>query len=152
MVRLRTVTPGIARAGRAAVPGGGFAYVDDAGARLPAEDVERIKSLVIPPAWEDVWICPLPNGHIQAVGIDAAGRKQYLYHPDWRIKRDQLKFDRVLEVARELSTTRAAVLEHLRARRDAARAGRRDRRTPARPRLLPDRLATPTPTTTAASG
>ena len=56
---------------------------------------------------------PVPNGHIQAVGTDAAGRKQYLYHPDWRTRRDQLKFERVTEVARRLSTTRAAVLEHL---------------------------------------
>jgi DNA topoisomerase-1 len=55
----------------------------------------------------------VPNGHIQAVGIDAAGRKQYLYHPDWRIKRDQMKFDRVTQVARKLSRTRAAVLEHI---------------------------------------
>ena len=63
------------------------------------EEVERIKSLVIPPAWQDVWISPYPNGHIQAVGTDDAGRRQYLYHPDWRIKRDAMKFDRVLEAA-----------------------------------------------------
>ena len=68
---------------------------------------------MIPPAWEDVWICPFPNGHIQAVGVDAAGRKQYLYHPDWRTKRDAEKFERVTEIASRLTRTRAAVLEHL---------------------------------------
>jgi DNA topoisomerase I len=112
MVRLRRVQPGKGgwtrrRAGK------GFVYVDDAGTRLPADEVERIKSLAIPPAWEGVWISPLANGHIQAVGIDAAGRKQYLYHPDWRTRRDQEKFDRVAKIARELSKTRASVAEHL---------------------------------------
>jgi DNA topoisomerase I len=112
MVRLRTVTPGTTGWTRRRV-GRNFTYVDELGRRLPPEDVERIKSLVIPPAWENVWISPVPNGHIQAVGIDAAGRKQYLYHPDWRVKRDQMKFDRVTQVARRLSKTRAAVLEHI---------------------------------------
>ena len=112
MARLRTVIPGSKGWTRRRV-GKGFTYVDDTGARLTSELVKRIKSLVIPPAWEDVWICPLPNGHIQAVGVDAAGRKQYIYHPDWRTKRDAMKFDRVLEAARELSRTRASVLEHL---------------------------------------
>jgi DNA topoisomerase IB len=88
-------------------------YADDAGTRLPADEVERIKSLAIPPAWVDVWICPLANGHIQAVGTDAAGRKQYLYHPDWRTRRDQAKFDRVTRIAKELAKTRASVAEHL---------------------------------------
>ncbi len=73
----------------------------------------RIKSLVIPPAWQDVWICPHPHGHIQAVGVDAAGREQYLYHPEWRTKRDAEKFDRVLEAAKKLPRTRAAILEHI---------------------------------------
>ena len=108
MVRLRTVTPGTRGWSRRRV-GRSFSYVDHTGARLPAEDVARIKSLVIPPAWEDVWICPVPNGHIQAVGIDAAGRKQYLYHPDWRTRRDQLKFQRVTEVELELVATGAPV-------------------------------------------
>ena len=84
MARLRKVSPTMKgwtrrRAGK------GFTYRDANGAALPAADVERIKSLAIPPAWEDVWICPIANGHIQAVGVDDAGRKQYLYHPDWRI-------------------------------------------------------------------
>lgn len=112
MVRLRTVSPSTTgwRRRRA---GAGFSYVDEHGDRLDSQDVERIKSLAIPPAWEDVWICPFPNGHIQAVGTDAAGRRQYLYHPDWRTRRDALKFERVTDVARKLSRTRAAVLEHL---------------------------------------
>jgi DNA topoisomerase-1 len=112
MVRLRRVspdTPGWTR--RRA--GAGFTYLDESGVRLPGEDVARIKSLVIPPAWRDVWICPHSNGHIQAVGVDVAGRKQYLYHPDWRTKRDSEKFDRVLTIARTLPATRAAILEHI---------------------------------------
>jgi len=112
MVRLRTVSPGSKGWTRRRV-GKGFTYVDEAGAKLAPEHVARIKSLVIPPAWENVWICPAPNGHIQAVGIDAAGRKQYLYHPQWRIQRDAAKFDRVLQVGSQLTKTRAAVLEHI---------------------------------------
>ena len=112
MVRLRRVSPDTTgwtrrRAGK------GFTYLDETGARLSADHVARIRSLVIPPAWQDVWICPHPNGHIQAVGVDAAGRKQYLYHPDWRTKRDAEKFDRVLEIARTLPATRAVVREHI---------------------------------------
>ncbi|MEJ7742039.1 MAG: hypothetical protein WKF73_05500 [Nocardioidaceae bacterium] len=61
--------------------GRGFVYLDSDGQRLSGEEVERIKGLVIPPAWQEVWICPRPNGHIQVVGTDAAGRRQYLYHP-----------------------------------------------------------------------
>ena len=112
MVRLRTVIPGRNGWTRRRV-GRNFTYLDQDGQRLPPQEVERIKSLAIPPAWQDVWICPAPNGHIQAVGVDAAGRKQYLYHPEWRIKRDQMKFDRVTQVARSLSRTRAAVLQDL---------------------------------------
>jgi DNA topoisomerase IB len=112
MVRLRRVTPS-EKGWTRRRSGSGFVYLDQDGERLSPEDVERVKSLVIPPAWENVWICPRPNGHIQAVGVDAAGRKQYLYHPDWRTKRDSEKFDRVLEIARTLPRTRAAILEHL---------------------------------------
>jgi DNA topoisomerase I len=68
---------------------------------------------VIPPAWQEVWICPRPNGHIQACGTDAAGRRQYLYHPVWREKRDRAKFDRVLEMAKRLPTARARMLADL---------------------------------------
>src|SRR5690348_3208876 len=112
MARLRTVSPRSAGWTRRKA-GKGFTYLDEHGNRLDGEDVLRIKSLVIPPAWSDVWICPDPRGHIQAVGTDDAGRRQYLYHPDWRSQRDQEKFDRVREAAAALPKTRAAVLEHL---------------------------------------
>jgi DNA topoisomerase IB len=83
--------------------GRGFAYLDAEGRPLKDPDaVERIKGLVIPPAWKDVWISPDDRGHIQATGVDAAGRTQYLYHPLWRERRDRAKFDRVLEVAERL--------------------------------------------------
>jgi DNA topoisomerase I len=68
---------------------------------------------VIPPAWKEVWICPWPNGHIQAVGFDAAGRRQYLYHPRWREKRDKLKHDHVLDFAAALPDARAIVIARL---------------------------------------
>src|SRR3954469_14874866 len=112
MVRLQRVTPGSTGGARRRV-GRGFVYVDETGRRLPPEDVERIKGLVIPPAWENVWISPVANGHIQAVGVDAAGRKQYLYHPEWRTQRDQVKFDRVRKVARRLPQARARVREDI---------------------------------------
>ena len=63
--------------------GKGFGYVDADGRPVDAETKERVTGLVIPPAWRDVWICPYPNGHIQAVGTDDAGRRQYLYHEKW---------------------------------------------------------------------
>ena len=112
MARLRTVSPN-ARGWTRRRAGKGFVYLDADGQRLPAEEVERIRSLAIPPAWKDVWICPYPSGHIQAVGTDDAGRRQYLYHPDWRVKRDQMKFDRVAEAARKLPRARREVLAHL---------------------------------------
>jgi len=93
--------------------GKGFVYLDENGAKLGAADVERIRSLAIPPAWEDVWICPLPQGHIQAVGTDVAGRRQYLYHPVWRLKQDQTKFDRVLAAAAKLPAARRRILADL---------------------------------------
>ncbi|MGO1383640.1 MAG: DNA topoisomerase IB [Arachnia sp.] len=93
--------------------GKGFSYRDVAGHKLAREDVERIKSLAIPPAWNDVWICPLANGHLQAVGTDAAGRRQYLYHPAWRLRRDRSKFLRVTEAARNLPVARAQVQKDL---------------------------------------
>ena len=89
--------------------GKGFSYVDADGGALPDDEVERIKRLAIPPAWEDVWICPYANGHIQAVGTDDAGRRQYLYHPDWRKRRDRSKFDRVAEAAAELPSARRRI-------------------------------------------
>jgi DNA topoisomerase IB len=80
----------------------------------------RIHELVIPPAWQDVWICPYPGGHIQATGIDDKGRKQYLYHPRWRARRDQEKFDDMTRFARALPRMREAVGRDL-ARDDLSR-------------------------------
>jgi DNA topoisomerase I len=73
----------------------------------------RIRALGIPPAWKDVWICPQPNGHLQAVGTDDAGRKQYLYHEQWRQRRDAEKFDHMLEFARLLPDIRDTCRRHL---------------------------------------
>jgi DNA topoisomerase IB len=112
MVRLRRSspdTPGWTR--RRA--GKGFVYLDEDGRRLGDEDVERIKALVIPPAWKDVWICPWPHGHLQAVGTDDAGRRQYLYHPDWRLRRDGEKFRRMVSFGKALSKARERVLVDL---------------------------------------
>ena len=89
-------------------------YLDERGTRVSGDvEIERVKALVIPPAWTDVWICPYPNGHLQAVGTDDAGRRQYLYHPDWRRRRDQAKHQRVLDVAARLPAARARVAEDL---------------------------------------
>jgi DNA topoisomerase I len=88
-------------------------YLDREGGRLAPDDVERVKGLAIPPAWQDVWICPWPNGHLQAVGTDEAGRRQYLYHPDWRTQRDAAKHARVLDFGRVLSKAREQVLVDL---------------------------------------
>jgi DNA topoisomerase IB len=92
--------------------GKGFMYLDENGERITdAEIVARITALVIPPAWRDVWISPDPFGHIQATGIDQRGRKQYLYHPRWRERRDQEKFDEMVAFARALPGLRS-VVEH----------------------------------------
>ncbi|MFI7607219.1 DNA topoisomerase IB [Micromonospora sp. NPDC049366] len=108
-MRLRRSDPGRPGYGRRR-RGRGWLFVGPDGAAVGDPAVlERLRALVIPPAWRDVWICPYPNGHIQAIGIDAAGRKQYLYHPAWREKRDEAKFDHVLEVARRLPTLRERV-------------------------------------------
>jgi DNA topoisomerase IB len=84
-----------------------------AGVRVPADVRARIEALVVPPAWTEVWICPDENGHLQAVGTDAAGRRQYLYHERWRKRRDQEKFDRALAFARALPRLRAESGKHL---------------------------------------
>jgi DNA topoisomerase IB len=90
--------------------GRGFGYYDADGKVIDDTDVvERIRTLAIPPAWEDVWICPFPNGHIQAVGTDQAGRRQYLYHDDWRTAQDADKHDRVRQLARKLPAFREAL-------------------------------------------
>lgn len=90
--------------------GKGFTYLDEDGARIADEEVvDRIRSLAIPPAWEDVWICSDPNGHIQATGLDAKGRRQYRYHDEWRTARDRAKHDRILRFAKALPELRAQV-------------------------------------------
>jgi len=87
--------------------GRGFVYLDNEGERIDDPEVlQRIAELVIPPAWEDVWVCPYPGGHIQATGVDQRGRKQYLYHPRWRERRDQEKFDDMVGFARSLPKMR----------------------------------------------
>ena len=83
--------------------GKGFTYLDERGRKLPEEEAQRARDLVIPPAWEDVWITPYENGHLQAVGTDDAGRRQYLYHPHWRERRDAEKFDRMLLFGKALA-------------------------------------------------
>jgi DNA topoisomerase IB len=103
--------PGLRRRRR----GRGFEYLDASG-RVDDETLERIRALTIPPAWEDVWICPDPNGHIQAVGTDAAGRRQYLYHPAWRERRDREKFEDMVRFARTLPKLRRIVARDLRRR------------------------------------
>jgi DNA topoisomerase-1 len=83
--------------------GRGFTYLDEDGDRITDGDVvDRIRSLAIPPAWTDVWICPDPRGHIQATGVDDRGRRQYRYHDGWRAERDRAKYDRMLDLARAL--------------------------------------------------
>jgi DNA topoisomerase-1 len=95
--------------------GRGFGYVDDDGRPYKdPEDILRIKQLAIPPAWEDVWICRDPVGHLQATGVDAAGRKQYRYHDRWRELRDRQKFDHVVDFAKALPQLRRRVLADLR--------------------------------------
>ncbi len=103
--------PGIRRR----VAGSGFTYINGQDAPVADEVVlARIKSLAIPPAWTDVWICKLPYGHIQASGRDARGRKQYRYHTRWRKVRDEAKYDRMLEFGAALPRVRERVDAHLR--------------------------------------
>ncbi len=98
--------PGLRRVRR----GRGFSYLDERGVQIrDPETLLRIRELAIPPAWQDVWICSDPHGHLQATGTDAAGRKQYLYHARWRERRDRQKFDRALQFARALPRLRRHV-------------------------------------------
>jgi DNA topoisomerase I len=93
---------------------GRFRYVDARGNRITDEEkLERIASLVIPPAWKDVWISPSTTAKLQATGVDAAGRKQYLYHPRFRAEREQEKFDGLIRFAERLPDLRAAMAEHM---------------------------------------
>jgi DNA topoisomerase I len=118
MARLRRsncAAPGIARRGR----GRGFEYRDPDGDRIDdPELLDRISELAIPPAWREVWICMDPLGHLQATGVDAAGRKQYLYHERWRAHRDRLKFDSMLDFGQALPRLRRRVRRDLARERD----------------------------------
>jgi DNA topoisomerase IB len=109
MPRLRRVDcslPGFSRRQQ----GRGFEYRDEDGRTIDDPGtIERIRQLAIPPAWTDVWICADPWGHLQATGIDAAARKQYLYHERWRARRDREKFDRMLEFAEALPLMRERI-------------------------------------------
>jgi DNA topoisomerase I len=94
--------------------GRGFEYRrEDDGPVRDLDDLARIRSLVVPPAWTDVWICDDPRGHLQATGIDAAGRRQYLYHPEWRRRRDREKFEHMLDFAAALPRMRRLTEERL---------------------------------------
>lgn len=105
--------PGLRRVRR----GRGFSYHEPDGAPVTdAATLQRIDDLVIPPAWKNVWISPRPNGHIQALGVDAAGRKQYLYHQKWQEDRAEEKFDRVLQMAPALPGMRSQIAADLRGR------------------------------------
>ena len=114
MARLVRVRPGESPGYRRVRSGNGFRYVDIEGSAAPPADRQRIHDLVIPPAWEDVWIAVDPMAHIQAVGVDDAGRRQYLYHPRWRERRDRRKFSRALELAAALPRARGRVTTALR--------------------------------------
>jgi DNA topoisomerase I len=93
---------------------GRFRYYDSQGNRItdPAK-IARIESLVIPPAWKEVWISPRPSAKLQATGVDAAGRRQYLYHPAYRARQEQAKYDGLIRFAEKLPDLRAAMAEHM---------------------------------------
>ncbi len=116
MAGLRYVTdsqPGITRKAR----GSSFGYVDAHGRAVRDKNIlGRIRSLVIPPAWTNVWICPIENGHLQATGFDARKRKQYRYHPRWREVRDDSKYEKMIAFARALPKIRKRVARDLKRR------------------------------------
>lgn len=113
MARLRRAKPGTDAGIRRRRSGRGWAYVHDNGRRVSAEDRERAESLAVPPAWTDVWIAADPRAHIQAIGVDDAGRTQYRYHPEWRERRDGVKHERALDLAESLPAMRRRVTRDL---------------------------------------
>lgn len=115
MPRLKRVMPGKDPGIERVVEESAFSYRTSSGDPLDPADLERIESLVIPPAWTEVWICALPHGHVQAVGTDVSGRRQYLYHPDWTSRRDRGKYAKALTLASALPRARAKVTLALRA-------------------------------------
>ncbi|MFI8766599.1 hypothetical protein ACIGN6_16985 [Streptomyces sp. NPDC053792] len=133
-MRLRTSDP--SRPGRRRVRHGrGFRYLDAEGAPLGAEDRARVGALVIPPAWRDVRVCPWPNGPIQAVGTDEAGRRQYLYHEEFRRRQEEAKH---AHCGRSPAACPGCGRPSSRtALREFAGSGPRLRGAPARPGLLP---------------
>ncbi|QKJ18136.1 DNA topoisomerase IB [Microbacterium hominis] len=114
MPRLIRVSPQRDRGYRRVRAGSGFRYIDAKGAPMPPRELGRVRDLVIPPAWQDVWICARADGHIQAVGTDEAGRRQYLYHSAWTAGRDRGKFARALKLAAALPRARGRVTTSLR--------------------------------------
>jgi DNA topoisomerase-1 len=99
---------------RREVSRGRFRYYDARGKPISDEaKLARIQALVIPPAWRDVWISPRPNAKLQATGLDKAGRRQYLYHPEFRAKQEQAKYDKLIRFAEQLPELRAAMAEHM---------------------------------------
>src|ERR1700727_1638008 len=132
MARLRRSScsaPGIARRRH----GRGFSYVDPDGERIDDPEVlERIAQLAIPPAWREVWVCIDPRGHLQATGLDAAGRKQYRYHDDWRTHRDREKFDSMIAFGHALAKLRRRVTRDLRTASSRSQSS---------PDMLDDRLS-----------
>ncbi|WP_375401009.1 DNA topoisomerase IB [uncultured Amnibacterium sp.] len=111
--RLRKSNP-LGKGFRRVRSGTGFSYKDLDGTTLHDPQVRaRLEALAIPPAWQDVWIAPYENGHIQAVGFDAANRKQYIYHPTWAEKHARRKFERMLQLAEALPSARRRVTRHL---------------------------------------
>ena len=114
MPRLKRVKPGTDIGYRRLGAGTGFRYVDADGKPLPRREADRVRALVIPPAWQDVWICSDPYGHIQATGVDDAGRVQYMYHPQWTAGRDRGKYARALALAEALPRARGRVTTSLR--------------------------------------
>jgi DNA topoisomerase-1 len=114
LVRVSDDEPGIRRRRR----GRGFGYVSETGTPVDEEERARIRALAIPPAWRDVWIAPWPDAHILATGIDDAGRKQYLYHPQWRVAADAVKFQRLATFPSALVKLRRDVVRRLSRRVD----------------------------------
>src|SRR5436190_1436277 len=93
---------------------GHFRYLDARGDSISEEEkLERIRALVIPPAWKDVWISPSASAKLQATGVDAAGRRQYLYHPAFRAQQEQLKYDKLIRFAERLPDLRGVMAEHM---------------------------------------
>jgi DNA topoisomerase-1 len=118
LVYVSDESPGITRR----KSGSGFAYYDTKGRLIRDPEVlKRIRSLAVPPAYRNVWICPDPNGHIQATGRDDKGREQYRYHPRWSEVRDSTKYEHMLEFAKVLPAIRARVSSDMAKRRKGAR-------------------------------